>query len=91
MQAEDYYDYPAPMKRWGVFRPKRTDDLRDCMRPIVGKRLLFEFAGWSGDDEPYAGQRRWMISRQDGIEDEHVYRWVPDEDIDFDDSSAASR
>ena len=75
------YDYGDVVP--AIFEPKRKDDLREGMIPLIGKTFKWEFIGVSDDDEPYAGQSRWWISREHDadIPDECRGRWLPREDI----------
>lgn len=67
----------------GKLAPKKLDTLRECMRPLIGREFTFEFAGTSCADEPYPGQRRWVIDRKHDAEipDECIGYWMPEEDI----------
>lgn len=67
-------------KKRGIFRPKRTDDLRPEMVPGIGKEYLFTTAG-TMDEGPYSGQEIFQIHEMDGT----MARlgWVPAEDIEW--------
>lgn len=57
-----------------TWRPKRTDNIRDEARNLVGKSATFH-ASWRFEDGPYEGQWAWS-SRDDGW-----HWWVPSEDL----------
>lgn len=65
------------------FSPKKRDDLRECMVPLIGRIFEWEWMGTSDDDESYPGQTRWVITRKhdDEIPDEAKGRWAPFEDL----------
>lgn len=59
------------------FEPKRTDDLKDYVRPLVVTVSVFICVDYgSAEDDPYPGQYRW--SSNDPAFDG---RWSPDEDL----------
>lgn len=59
-----------------TFLPKRTDDLREEIRSLIGETVEWECADYGSEGEPYEGQYRWYTSdpRWEG-------HWVPDEDL----------
>lgn len=59
-----------------TFQPKRTDNIRAELKPMIGQRAKWHRVGTSGDDEPYPGQTRWMTMDMRF----HLY-WVPEEDL----------
>ena len=83
--AEAILKYDGPWKRRGRFEPRIMETLRPVVRPLIGRVFCFEYAGTSGDDEPYPGQTRWVVSRQHDAELEPEQRcwWLPAEDIVF--------
>lgn len=76
----------GPHKRRGTFRPKRTDDLRSEVVPLIGRTFLLMYAGIGDHDEAYPGQTRWMIHYAHDAEltDEERGWWMPEQDIEFD-------
>lgn len=74
--GEDEIGWPVVTKWRATFRPKRLDNLRPELVPLIGEVAEWDYAGRSGDDEPYPGQWRWNTSdaRWRG-------KWVPDEDL----------
>lgn len=76
--------YEGPYSRRGTFRPKRVDNLRPEVSVLIGRALLWRFAGVSDDDEAYPGQSRWMPDRShdDELGPAAMY-WSPEEDIEF--------
>ena len=78
--------YSGPLRRRGTFRPKRMDTLRPEVSGLIGRTLLWTFAGVSEADETYPGQSRWMPDRShdDELGSAAAY-WAPEEDIEFTD------
>ena len=75
--------------RYGWFRPKRTDDLRPGVSSLIGQRLLWRYAFMGDADESYPGQSRWMPDQRHHAEfGEAATYWVPDEEIEWEDSSS---
>jgi hypothetical protein len=58
-----------------TFNPKKTDDLRPELVPVIGKEVSLGYAGTGMDDEPYPGQHRYYGEDTDGY-------WVPECDLD---------
>ncbi len=58
------------------FSPKRLDDLRPEMRPLIGVVSTWRYAFTGAADEPYPGQQRWQS--EDGRFGPY---WVPAEDL----------
>lgn len=58
------------------FVPRRLDNLRDELRPLIGIAALWTYAGTSGDDEPYPGQHRWLPE-----DPQFASYWAPEEDL----------
>lgn len=77
-------DLPRAYTQRGIFRPKKMDNLRPVIAPLVGRELAFDFAGHSGEGEAYPGQRRWTIARLgNDIAENQMHWWVPEEDIEW--------
>jgi hypothetical protein len=72
-------------KAIAILEPRIRDNLRDCVKPLIGRTFEFEWVGISEDDEPYPGQSRWWISRKHDTEipDECKGLWLPGEDLKF--------
>jgi hypothetical protein len=69
--------------RVGIISPKRVDNLRPEVVPLVGRTFEFDYVGIGDIDEPYPGQSRWTPARKYDAElgkDAAGY-WFPDEDI----------
>jgi len=63
----------------GVFKPKRLDTLCDNLHKHIGKE--FDFVLYDGCidwDETYNGQKAYNVPNHDDM-----WRWLPEEDIEF--------
>lgn len=59
-----------------TFNPKRLDDLRPELIPLIGETVEWRCDDYGREDDPYPGQYRWTTddARWRG-------RWAPDEDL----------
>jgi hypothetical protein len=80
---DDNDGWQGRFRRTAKFEPKRLDDLRDCMRPYIGRVFHFEYAGHSNDDDSYPGQSRWTIIWEEdrALDEDAQGRWFPSEDL----------
>lgn len=71
-----HFDSPWGRKPLAKFAPKKTNDLRECLKPLIGEVVEWRYVGTGGDDEPFPGQQRWTT---DDVR--FAYFWVPTEDL----------
>lgn len=69
-------------KRFKI-NPANAETLRDCIKPLIGKVFMFDYAGFGVEEGPYTGQKRWMISRDHDYEltEDQKGLWFPEEDL----------
>jgi hypothetical protein len=58
------------------FMPKRLDDVRPELVPLIGEKATWRYAGTGRHGEPYPGQHRW-----DTRDERFQGHWAPDEDL----------
>lgn len=73
-------------KRFALFQPVDMENLKPCMRPLIGRRFYFTYAGHGDGDEAYPGQSRWLFDRRHDAEiaqlsPDALGLWVPSEDL----------
>lgn len=69
-------------RRRARFSPKQMATLKDFARPLVGVICEWECFDYSSDpDDPFPGQYRWNVVRDDPHYAAFGGRWVPDEDL----------
>ena len=62
-----------------TFKPKRSDDLREHARTMIGKTMQW-MAGWEIEDGPYSAQYAMIPQR---VSSELVGGWVPECDLEI--------
>ena len=81
-------EYPDYSARKGIWKPTRTDDLREGVSVHIGKEFYFRYA-WTIDEEDggnYVGQVAYTVTIGEGWDSgspEPYIGWAPEEDIDF--------
>jgi hypothetical protein len=65
------------------FQPKRTDTLRECMKPYIGQVFEFQYLWTAEGWETYSGQGCWTMSHKynNDLPLGVVGLWVPREDL----------
>lgn len=79
---EDNFDLCSRVR--ARFEPKRMDNLRPCMVPLVGRTFEFECYG-TMDQGDYDGQTIWFMDRKHDTEilEESRGYWSPREDLEI--------
>jgi hypothetical protein len=79
------FTQPGEYAGRAVFRPHHRRDLKDGLFQAIGHTVELVFAAIASDDEPFSGQN--LYQERDGELLQHS--WVPEEDLEFIDESAA--